>query len=102
MSPKHTEESYEDTLARLDIGVENQADKDTFLKYLKEELGIKNTDFADSLWTASGVTTTRAEHGIHGVTIKYDRGVEVRYGIQGMPGLWGWASVQAIAAGEEW
>lgn len=102
MSPKHTDEEYEDTLARLDIGIENQVDKDTFLKYLKDELGITNPAFADSLWTASGTVADWAEHGIHGVTITYPWGREVRYGVQGMSGLWGWASIQVIRAGEEW
>ena len=104
MCPKKTSEEYEDTLVRLDIPVEAQIDKDTFLKYLAEELGIKNTDFTDSLWEASGPVSSWAEHGIRGVTINYvTRGFkEVRYGIQGMPGLWSWSSVQGIREEEGW
>lgn len=102
MSPRHTDEEYEDTLARLDIPVEAQLDRDTFLKYLAEELGIKNMDFADSLWEASGTSTSWAEHGIRGVPITYPWGREVRYGVQGMPGLWSWASVKEIEASEGW
>jgi len=102
MCPKKTSEEYEDTLARLDIPVDAQIDKDTFLKYLADELGIKNMDFADSLWEASDTVSDWAEHGIRGVTITYPWGREVRYGVQGMPGLWSWESVKAIEAGEEW
>ena len=104
MCPKKTAEEYEDTLARLDIPVEAQIDRDTFLKYLAEELGITNTDFTDSLWEASGTATSWAEHGIRGVQINYvTKGYkEVRYGIQGMSGLWSWTSVQEIRAGEGW
>jgi hypothetical protein len=102
MSPKHTDESYEDTLARLDVPIEAQADRRTLLKYLEEELGITNPDFAESIWKSVEPVTAMAEHGIFGVTIKYPWGVEVRYGIQGMSGLWNFASVQAIRAGEEW
>jgi len=102
MSPKHTEESYEDTLVRLDIPIDAQSDKRTFLKYLEEELGITNPDFAEVMWGSVEPVTSLAEHGIHGVTITYTWGREVRYGVQGMPGLWSWESVQAIRAGEEW
>lgn len=102
MCPKKTSEEYEDTLARLDIPVEAQIDRDTFLKYLAEELGITNTDFTDSLWEASGTATSWAEHGIRGVPITYRWGIEVRYGVQGMPGLWSWKSVQEIREGEGW
>jgi len=43
-----------------------------------------------------------SEHGIHGVTIHYPWGVEVRYGIQGLPGLWGLDKVREIMEEEEW
>lgn len=102
MCPKKTSEEYEDTLVRLDIPVEAQVDRDTFIKYLAEELGITNMDFIEPLWESSDTVSSWAEHGIRGVTITYRGGREVRYGVQGMPGLWGWASVKAIEAGEEW
>lgn len=102
MSPKHTDEEYEDTLARLDIPIDNQVDQRTFLKYLEEELGITNPDFATSLWEASDIVKTFAEHDIHGVSITYPWGVEVRYGVQGMSGLWSLESVKGIRTGEGW
>ena len=102
MSPKKTSEEYGDTLVRLDVPIEEQISKETFIKYLAEELGITNADFQDSLWEETDTLSRMAEYGIHGVTITYPWGVEVRYGVQGMPGLWSLESVREIMEGEEW
>lgn len=97
-----TPEDYEEWLGRLDIPIENTTDIETFQDYLRDELGITGAAQVASLWEAQGKETSYEEHGIHAVRIEYSWGVEVRYGIQGMPGLWGWESVQKIRAGEEW
>jgi hypothetical protein len=102
MSPKKTSEEYGDTLVRLDIPIEEQIDKDRFTKYLAEELGITNLDFQESLWSEVDTSFLMSEHGIKGVTITYPWGVEVRYGIQGLPGLWGLERVREIMEEEEW
>lgn len=102
MSPKKTSEEYGDTLVRLDIPIEEQVSKETFIKYLAEELGITNADFQDSLWEETDTLSRMAEYGIHGLPITYPWGVEVRYGVQGMPGLWSLESVREIMEGEEW
>lgn len=102
MSPKKTDEEYGETLVRLDIPIESQTDIDTFKKYLADELGITNPDFAESLWAEVPGSKSMGEVGIHGVTITYPWGREVRYGVQGLPGLWGWEAVQEIRAEEGW
>jgi len=101
MSPKHTAEEYGETLVRLDIPIENTVDIKTFKTYLAEELGITNLDFQEALWSEVEFKDKYTEAGIHGVTITYPWGKEVRYGVQGLPGLWGWESVQIILEAEE-
>jgi len=102
MSPKKTTEEYGDTFVRLDIPLEKQTDIETFKQYLAEELGITNLDFQESLWAETDTTFRMAEHGIRGITITYPWGREVRYAVQGMPGLWGYESVREIMESEEW
>ena len=69
---------------------------------LKDTLHITTDAQLEGLRQASGLETGLAEHGIHAVTVTYPWGKELRYGIQGMPGLWGYASVQQIREGEDW
>jgi len=102
MSPKKTSEEYGDTLVRLDIPVEDQADKERFITYLSEELGITNPDFQEALWGQTDRNARMAEYGIRGISITYPWGVEVRYGVQGMPGLWSLESIQEIGEEEGW
>jgi len=98
---RKTSESYEDTLSRLDIPPENTLEKEAFKQYLVDELGITNVDFIESLWEAQKTEITLADMGIKGIPIKYPWGVEVRYGIQGLPGLWGYDTVRRIIEEEE-
>lgn len=96
------EKEYEEWLGRLDIPIEAQADIDTFRKHLAEELGITTDAQVEALWGALDVTSTFAAHGVKQVRVDYSWGVEVRYGIQGMSGLWGWDALQEVRAGEGW
>lgn len=96
------EEQYEEWLGRLDIPIDQQADIDTFRKYLADELGIISDAQVEALWSTVGTTADYGEHGIRQVRIDYPWGVEVRYGVQGLPGLWGWERVQEIRTEEEW
>jgi hypothetical protein len=96
------EEQYEEWLGRLDIPIEAQRDIETLRGYLRDELGITTDAQVEALWSATGVTAEYGEYGIRQVRVDYPWGVEVRYGIQGMPGLWGWAAVQQLRAGEDW
>jgi hypothetical protein len=102
MSPAVREERYQEWLDRLEIPVENQVDIETLKSYLKDEFGITGDAQVEALWSATEVSADYAEHGIRAVTITYPWGRELRYGVQGMPGLWGWERVQEVRAGEEW
>jgi len=102
MSPKSSDEKYQEWLDRLEIPVENQVDIETLKDYLKDEFGITGDLQVEALWSATEVSADMMEHGIHAVTITYPWGKELRYGVQGMSGLWGFARVQEIRAGEEW
>jgi len=71
---------------------------------LKAELGYDRPVLAEAIWSALPTKTTQAEMGIRGVNVKYPWGWEHRYGIQGIPGLWGWAAVSELMEAEagEW
>lgn len=100
MSLKTPEERYQEWLERLEIPIEETAEYEKFQDYLRRELELSDTQI-EALW---GATETRydvlAGHGIRPVTIVYPWGREVRYGIQGLPGLWGFERMREIL-GEE-
>jgi len=98
---KSKEEEYEEWLGRLDIPIEAQADKETLRQYLRDELGITYDAQVDALWDATGKHIDLEEMGIRAVRIEYPWGVEIRYGIQGLPGLWGYDAVKQIMEEEE-
>ena len=93
---------FEEWLRAVEIPVEDTATLGLYLTYLEEELGLKggSVDIAAEIYTRD--ITQLAERGIRGIIIEYPWGTQVRYGIQGMPGLWGWESVQRIREAEEW
>ena len=98
--PKSPEERYQEWLERMEIPLEDLDSIETMKSYLKEELDMTNPNQIEALWSAVDKKDTLAEHGIHPVTITYPWGREVRYGVQGLAGLWGWESVQEIMAEE--
>lgn len=100
MSPASPEERYQEWLDRMEIPLEQQSDIETMRKYLKDEFGITGDAQVAALWSAVDIADTLAEYGIHAVTVTYPWGKELRYGVQGMGGLWGWASVQEIMSAE--
>lgn len=102
MSSVSSEEKYQEWLDRMEIPVENMTDIETLKNYLKDEFGITGDAQVAALWSATGVSTDYAEHGIHAVTITYPWGKELRYGVQGMSGLWGYESIQEIRESEGW
>jgi len=95
------EQEYEEWLGRLDIPVEKTEDIELFKEYLRDELGITGNLQIDALWNAVEMQKDLSDFGIRGVTITYPWGQERRYGIQGIPGLWGWESVRQILEAEE-
>jgi hypothetical protein len=103
-----TDEEIEEWLGRLEETEALPSDYETFQRMLKGELQMPdgstvnyNENQVDALWAAKGVEQNLADMGIHGINIHYPWGVERRYGVQGMSGLWGWESVQTIIAGEQ-
>jgi len=100
--PKSSEERYQEWLTRLEIPLEETTDIETMKEYLREEFGITGIEQVEALWGATGMKANLSEHGIRVISITYPWGKETRYGVQGMPGLWGWESVMQIKEGEEW
>ena len=93
---------FEEWLRAVEVPVEDTATRERYLTYLEEELGLKGGSLDIARYTYERDITTLAEHGIRAVPIKYRWGKTVRYGVQGISGLWGWASVQRIREAEEW
>jgi hypothetical protein len=85
----------------MEIPLEAQSDIEVFKDWLKDQLTEPTAAQVDALWSAIDVSDTLGDYGIHGVRIDYPWGVEVRYGIQGLPGLWGWAAVQEVISSEK-
>lgn len=102
MSPKSSEERYQEWLERMEIPLEQQTDIETMKEYLRDEFGITGDLQVEALWGATGHKESYTEHGIRAVMVEYPWGTELRYGIQGMAGLWGWSAVQEIMSGEGW
>ena len=98
--PKGSEERYQEWLDRLEIPIEETATLDTFKDYLRDEFGFEKDTQVMALWGAMDKKLDLADFGIHPLTITYPWGKELRYGVQGMPGLWGWESVQIIVEAE--
>lgn len=96
------EERYQEWLSRLEIPISEQTDIDRFRQYLRDEFDITRDVQVEALWSTMGVEVTLEQHGIRAITITYPWGRELRYGVQGMPGLWGWESIQTMREGEEW
>ena len=104
-----TQEEYEEWLGRLEEEEPLPEDYDTFQRMLRGELQMPDgslLSYTDAqiakLWEMKGTEVDYAEHGIKGINIKYPWGVERRYGIQGLSGLFGWERVQEIRGEEGW
>lgn len=96
------DEKVADWLQRMDIPIEAQVTIEAFKQYLKDEFSWYTDAQTEVLIEAFKAETSVEEHGIRAVTVTYRWGIELRYGVQGMPGLWGWESVQEIREGEGW
>lgn|SRR5487761_1916930 len=104
-----TQEEYEEWLGRLEEEEALPDDYDRFQQILRGELMMPDgsrLDYNDAqiqkLWELKGVEADYAEHGVRGLNIHYPWGVERRYGIQGMSGLWRWERLQEIRSEEGW
>jgi len=97
---REAEEKYLEWLERMEIPIEETATIKEFQDYLREEFGITEPARIDALWGATDRHFSLAEAGIRAVRIEYPWGVQIRYGVQGMPGLWGWEAVRTIMTEE--
>ena len=69
---------------------------------LVSDLGLYTRKQADAIISGIPISLSLEEHGVHRVLVTYPWGLETRYGVQGMPGLWGYESVRQIMEAEEW
>ena len=92
MSLKSQEERYQEWLTRLEIPLEETTTVEKLQTYLRDELGMSAAQIDALVEATSFSTTNLAEAGIHPVIIEYPWGREVRYGVEGHPGLWGYES----------
>lgn len=105
----HTQEEYEEWLGRLEEEEPLPDDYDTFVRTLRGQLQMPDGTYLDyndvqieKLWEMKNVEADYSQHGIRGINIRYPWGVERRYGIQGLQGLFGWKRVQEIKESEGW
>lgn len=94
------EEDIADFLARLETEERAPDDPERFKIWLKAQLGDYSDAQHDALWEAVHVEIEQLEMGIVPVIVTYPWGEELRFGVQGLPGLWGWEQVQEIMAEE--
>jgi hypothetical protein len=107
MSPKYSsakasQEEYEEWLGRIEEEEPLSEDRELFQETLRSELYGLNDEQIEALWGVKQLQTDYSEHGIRALIVRYPWGSEIRYGIQGVSGLWGWESVQAFREEEEW
>lgn len=76
-------------LERLDIPVEETATVERLTRYLIDELGYGDAQIDALIEAADFTYIDLASVGIHPFTIKFPWGKDVRYGITGAPGAWG-------------
>jgi len=102
MSPRSPEERYIDWLNRMDIPIEQQTDIETLRKYLSDEFSITKDAQVTALWGATKVSDLLADYGIYYVGVRENWGINPRFAVQGLAGLWNWESIQGIIAAEEY
>jgi len=99
-------EELEDALARMPIRWEKILTKSDFEEELTRvllEVGRTPTlKQIEEFWEAAGIKQLEEEHGIRVVEVTYPWGEEIRFAIQGLPGLWGRWAVEKIREEEEW
>jgi len=93
---------FEDWLLKQEVRPEHTATLDAYLEYLQEELGVHggSLDVAREIYEQKfialsdvGIRPTERTYTIAG-----EEWTELRFGIKGMPGLWGRLNAYEIAA----
>ena len=96
-----SEERYIEWLERLEIPIEDSATITALQEYL-ESLMVPTPEQIAALWGAAEFKyDVLAAEGIRPLYITYPWGKELRFGVAGRPGLWGYESVQGFLAEEE-
>jgi len=103
-------EELEDFLNRLDLPLEAWEDKERLREELRTQLGYEPTERQlDRLWeTMEELRRERwdepwlREHGVRTVVRHLAEGIDVRYAIQGLRGLFGKEFVERLREEEGW
>lgn len=96
-----SEERYIEWLERLEIPIEDSATITALQAYLEQEM-IPTPEQIAALWGATEFKyDVLAADGIRPIYITYPWGKELRFGVKGRPGLWGYVSVQGFLAEED-
>ena len=91
------DERYQEWLERLEIPIEDAGTKEELKTMLEKELGFATDSQVEALWETSHKEQSWEAIGIVPVLVNYPWGRELRYGIQGLPGLWGYESAREVA-----
>jgi len=104
-----SQEEYEEWLGRLEEEEPLPDEYDNFVRTLRGQLQMADgsrLDYNDAqiekLWEMKQVEADYAAHGIKGIGIREAWGKGMRYGIQGLQGLFGWQRVQEVRSEEGW
>ena len=94
------EEKYMEWLERLEVPIEETVSINRFQDYLNNLINPTEA-MLDALWGALEQKYEElAPEGVRALTIEYPWGSQVRYVIEGHPGLWGYAGMMEVMAEE--
>lgn len=96
------EEEIAEWLGRLEEEESLPEEITEFRDTLAGDLYGFNDNQIDALWEAKRGETSFEEHGIRAVIVRYPWGTQIRYGIQGVSGLFGFESAQQFREAEGW
>jgi len=96
------EEKYQEWLERMDVPIEATGSIADLQAYLEDELLMEaSEDQLGSLWDATKIRYEElAPAGVRPVSIEYSWGTELRWGVRGYPGLWGWEGMKETTGWE--
>lgn len=90
------EERYQEWLERLEIPIEETATVARLTDYLFDTLGYSDLQIDAIVDAVDFRDIELADVGIHPFTIEFPWGKQIRYGIEGLPGAWGFTRMREI------